>query len=64
MRVRLPPNLTMFRRANTSARHFWAEGDIAHAREQLGEVAGRAGTGSVSFVTLKREITAFEAQRG
>ena len=43
---------------------FLAKGDVVHAREQLDEIAWRAGTGSVSFANLRREIAAYEAQRG
>lgn len=42
---------------------FLAKGDVAHAIEQLDEIARRAGTASVSFANLKREIAAFEAKR-
>lgn len=41
---------------------FLAKGDLASAQAQLGEIERRAGTGSVSFANLKREIAAFEAQ--
>lgn len=41
---------------------FLAKGDLASARTQLGEIERRAGTSSVSFANLKREIGAFEAQ--
>lgn len=41
---------------------FLAKGDLASAREQLGEIERRAGKSSVSFANLKREIGAFEAQ--
>ncbi|MBN8911400.1 MAG: tetratricopeptide repeat protein [Rhizobiales bacterium] len=41
---------------------FLAKGDVIRAREQLGEIERRAGTGSVSFANLKREITAFETR--
>lgn len=40
---------------------FLAKGDLAHANEQLGEIARRCGTSCVSFFNLKREISAFEA---
>lgn len=40
---------------------FLAKGDLAHANEQLGEIARRCGTGCVSFYNLKTEISAFEA---
>ncbi|MGE0022674.1 MAG: tetratricopeptide repeat protein [Hyphomicrobium sp.] len=42
---------------------FLAKGDLARATEQLDEIARRAGTASVSFANLKREIAAFEAKR-
>ncbi len=42
---------------------FLAKGDLARAREQLGEIAQRVGTGSISFANLNREIAAFEAKR-
>jgi tetratricopeptide (TPR) repeat protein len=42
---------------------FLAKGDVAAARGQLGEIERRCGTSCVSFANLKREITAFEAQR-
>ena len=41
---------------------FLAKGDLASAREQLGEIERRAGSGSISFANLKREIGTFEAQ--
>lgn len=41
---------------------FLAKGDLASAREQLGEIERRAGTGSISFANLKREIGTFETQ--
>jgi len=41
---------------------FLAKGDLASAREQLGEIERRAGAGSISFANLKREIGTFEAQ--
>ncbi len=41
---------------------FLAKGDLASARDQLGEIERRAGTGSISFANLKREIGAFETQ--
>jgi len=39
---------------------FLAKGDLPRANEQLGEIEKRCGTGCVSFVALKAEITAFE----
>jgi tetratricopeptide (TPR) repeat protein len=41
---------------------YLAKGDLASAHEQLGEIERRAGTSSISFANLKREIGAFEAQ--
>jgi tetratricopeptide (TPR) repeat protein len=40
---------------------FLAKGDLAHANEQLGEIAQRCGTGCESFFNLKTEISAFKA---
>jgi tetratricopeptide (TPR) repeat protein len=40
---------------------FLAKGDLAHASEQLGEIAQRCGKGCVSFYNLKTEISAFVA---
>lgn len=39
---------------------FLAKGDVAHAREQLGEIGRRAGAGSFAFAELQRQISAFE----
>jgi tetratricopeptide (TPR) repeat protein len=40
---------------------FLAKGDVARAREQLGEIERRGGTECVAFTELKREIAAYEA---
>jgi tetratricopeptide (TPR) repeat protein len=40
---------------------FLAKGDLAHASEQLGEIAQRCGKGCVSFYNLKTEISAYVA---
>lgn len=40
---------------------FLAKGDLAHANEQLSEIARRCGTSCVSFYNLKKEVSAFEA---
>lgn len=42
---------------------FLAKGDLANAQAQLGEIERRAGSASVSFANLKREITAYEAHQ-
>jgi len=42
---------------------FLAKGDVVSARAQLGEIERQCGASCVSFANLKREITAFEAQR-
>lgn len=39
-------------------------GDLAAAREQLGEIAKRCGTGCAEYAELDRHITAFERDNG
>lgn len=58
--LELEPNYVQAREYLGEA--FLAKGDVMGARAQLGEIERRAGTSSVSFANLKREITAFEAK--
>lgn len=54
----IDPNYVMAREYMGEA--FLAKGDVAHAREQLGEIEDRCGKACAPYATLAREIASHE----